>query len=425
MRILSRLFSALPALMALILALASPGAQAQTTIDFWSFLDPAGANVRSKTMAHIIETFEKANPNIKVKTTVVQWDQLSSQLLRADRAGLVPDVVMLYSPNFQANLQAGNLLPLDKYLATWTAADRNDLVLLNVAKKENRIYGLPWELRVLGMAYNAKALRESGASVPRNLEELAETAAKFTKDGMVGLAFGFNPADSTGSIEWFVPTLYGMGAKLLNADGTAAFDSPQARKLVQYTHDLVHKYKALTMDVALTGDEAIQQLAESGRVVFVRTGTFRIAAMREKTKLGTDLQFIPFPTFETGKRSPALLQGWHAAIPAKAKNPDQGWKFLEHWVSKEMQTYQATVAGYLPVRESVAKSDVFNKPEGAYVRDAIVWAHDNALNFNWPANSDYLINVLARMFGQVITNKMSVPDGLKWAEIEYNKRVKN
>ena len=424
MSILSRLFNVITALLLLSFVSAAPAARADTTIEFWSFIDPAGSNVRSKTLAHIVATFEAKNPGIKVKTTVVQWDQLSSQLLRADKAGSVPDVVMLYSPQIQANLQAGNLLPLDKYLATWSPADRNDLILLNVAKKDNKLYGVPWELRVLGMAYNAKALRERNIPVPGNLEELAESAAKFTKEGMVGLAFGFNPSDSTGSIEWFIPTLAGLGAKLLNDDGTAAFDSPQARKLVQYVHDLVYKYKALTMDVALSGDEAIQQLAESGRVVFIRTGTYRIAAMREKTKLGNDLQFMPFPSFEKGKRSPALLQGWEAAIPAKSKNPDQAWKFLEHWVSKDIQAYQAQTAGYLPVRESVTKSDAFNAPELAYVRNAIAWAHEDPLNFNWPAKSDYLINVLARMFEQVLTNKMSVADGLKWAEAEYNKRAK-
>ena len=420
MTMLKRLSGALVALMLLL----PWSAQAQTTLDFWSFIDPAGDNVRSKTLAHIIDTFEKANAGVKVKTTVIQWDQISSQLLRADKAGAVPDVVMLYSPNFQTNVQAGNLLPLDKYLAAWSEADRKDIIMLSVAKKDGKIYGLPWELRVLGMAYNAKALRERNMPVPATLDELATEAAALTKDGLVGLAFGFNPADATGSAEWFIPTLSGMGAKVLNDDGTAAFDSPQARKLVQYIYDLVHKYKAVPMDVALSGDEAIQQLAESGRAVFVRTGTHRIAAMREKSKLGNDLQFMPVPSFEKGKRSPALLQGWHAAIPAKAKHPDQAWKFIEHWTSKDIQTYQSQSAGYLPVRESVAKSDAFNTPERMYVREAIVWAHQDPLNFNWPAKSDYLINVLARMFEQVVTQKMPVPDALKWAEVEYNKQVK-
>lgn len=421
MTMLKRLSVALAALMLLLPWTA--GAQT-TTMEFWSFIDPAGANVRSKTLAYIIETFEKANPSVKVKTTVVQWDQISSQLLRADKAGAVPDVVMLYSPNIQANLQAGNLMVLDKYLSAWPEADRKDIIMLSVAKKDGKVYALPWELRVLGMAYNAKALRERNMPVPGTLDELATEASALTKEGLVGLAFGFNPADATGSAEWFIPTLSGMGAKVLNDDGTAAFDSPQARKLVQYIYDLVHKYKAVTMDVALSGDEAIQQMAESGRAVFVRTGTHRIAAMREKSKLGNDLQFMAVPSFEKGKRSPALLQGWHAAVPAKAKHPDAAFKFIEHWVSKDIQSYQSQSAGYLPTRESVAKSDVFNTPERQYVRDAIVWAHQDPLNFSWPAKSDYLINVLARMFEQVVTQKMQIPDALKWAEVEYNKQIK-
>ena len=58
------------------------------------------------------------------------------------------------------------------------------------------------------------------------------------------------------------------------------------------------------------------------------------------------------------------------------------------------------------------------------MREAIVWAHQDPLNFSWPAKSDYLINVLARMFEQVVTQKMQIPDALKWAEVEYNKQIK-
>ena len=87
MTMLKRLSVALVALMLLLPWTA--GAQT-TTIEFWSFIDPAGASVRSKTLAYIIETFEKANPGIKVKTTIVQWDQISSQLLPRRQGGRGP-----------------------------------------------------------------------------------------------------------------------------------------------------------------------------------------------------------------------------------------------------------------------------------------------------------------------------------------------
>ena len=73
---------------ALSLGLAGPAlAQAQTTIELWTFLDPTQDNVRSKALKHVLDTFEAANPGITVKTSVIQWQEISPQLLRGARAG--------------------------------------------------------------------------------------------------------------------------------------------------------------------------------------------------------------------------------------------------------------------------------------------------------------------------------------------------
>lgn len=412
------------ATIALSIAVTTPAAKAET-LDVWIDLDPTADNVRAKTMAHMLERFEELNPDIDLNVTVYPYDQIPPQLLRADKAGSVPDVVEIYSPLVQTNIQAGNLLSLEPYLDAWPAEKRDDIVTLNAAVYDGDIYALPLELRVFGLLYNAKALADSGVAVPTNLAELAEASRQMNEEGWIGLAFGFNPADAAGSIEWFIPTLAGMGAKILNEDGTAAFDSPQSRKLVQYVHDLVHKDGALAMDIALSGDEAIAQLGESGRVIFIRLGTHRVAFSREKTGLGTDLQFMPFPAFETGKRSPALIQGKTLAIPAKSDAPDAAWKFIEHWTSPEIQQYQTEQAGYLPVLKSVSGLDTFDTPDRQYVRDSIAWASEDSLNFNWPAKTDLLISVLARMFEQVLTDRMTVEEGLQWAENEYNRRIKS
>jgi ABC-type glycerol-3-phosphate transport system substrate-binding protein len=91
---------------------------AQTTeLTMWTFIDPAGTNVRSKSLAQVLKTFEAKNPAIKVKPNVIEWTQISPSLLRASQARQVPDLVMLYSPFVAGHVAAGTITPLDELLA--------------------------------------------------------------------------------------------------------------------------------------------------------------------------------------------------------------------------------------------------------------------------------------------------------------------
>jgi multiple sugar transport system substrate-binding protein len=141
-------------------------AQTQTTIELWSFLDPVQDNARSKALKHVIDTFETANPSIKVKTSVIQWQEISPQLLRAARAGRVPDVVMIFSPQLQMQIAAGTLAPLDDRLAKMP--DRSDLVVLSEGKdRKGATYAVPWEMRVSGIMYRKDLLEKQGCRCPR------------------------------------------------------------------------------------------------------------------------------------------------------------------------------------------------------------------------------------------------------------------
>src|ERR1700754_1749321 len=121
---------------------------AQSTVKLWTFIDPADSSVRAKTLAHVLSEFQKANPDITVEPTVIQWDQIPQILLRAPMTGDVPDVVMIYSPSVRAMIAAEALAPLDTYIGQMPASDQADMITLPVARSKGVTYGLPWELRV-------------------------------------------------------------------------------------------------------------------------------------------------------------------------------------------------------------------------------------------------------------------------------------
>lgn len=392
-------------------------AQSPTTIELWSFIDPAADNVRSKALRHVLETFEAANPSIKVKTSVIQWQEISPQLLRGARAGRGPDVAMLFSPTLGVHLAAGTLQPLDERRAAMP--DRDDIVVLPAARdKEGRTYAVPWEMRVTGILYRKDLLDAAGLPVPKTLPELADAAAAFARDGRVGFGIGFNPAQPTPATDWLVTTLVGMGAKVLNEDGSAAFASPQAERLLGFLHALVHDRKALPLDVALLAETEVQGVSEAGRSLLQLSSTQRLEVIRTKSKLGQAYQMMAPPTFDSARPAPAVVHGWHLAIPKTSKNVDAAWTLVRHWASPEMQAFQMKAAGYLPIRQSIAAgARDGGDPTMAW---ALEYAAAHPLRFDWPENPEPMNAALARAVADVLTNRAKPADALAQAERAFN-----
>lgn len=271
--------------------------------------------------------------------------------------------------------------------------------------------------------YRGDLLEAAGKQPPQSLDELASLAKALPKDGTVGLALGFSPEGSSVAAGWFLATLAGSGAKVLNDDGTAAFDSPQAERLVKWVQDLVNSGKdAWPQNVALQGQEQAYALFNAKRAVFFPMSSDRLDNVRLKTKLGNEIKMLSYPGWEVDKPSPALVQSWNFVIPKGAKHEAAAWKFIEVASSAEMQTKLAKLAGFVPVRRSSLKDPWFQSPQAANIDWAVNYAAAHPLDFKFPENTDTLYDVWAKMFGQVVTNKMTPAQALKAAESEYNRR---
>ena len=416
------------AITASVLLFASGAAWAEPrTLEIWSQYAPGTANTRERAFAYVLDSFRAKNPDVEVKITTLSWQQMSPTLLRSVKAGKVPDMAMLYSPNMQQHIQAKTILPLTEQMKEMSEADRNDIVRLPQAEDANGvIYGLPWELRVSGLAMRGDLLKKIGREPPKTLADWSDAAAAAALSAggdVVGLSLNFSPEGSSIAGGWFVTTLVGMGAKVLNDDGTAAFDSPQAEKLVTWVRDQVQLRKppVLPLDVALLDLDKGQDFFISGKAVFLPTATQRFALIQDKTAFGADLDMVAYPTEDPNIPAPALVQSWSLVIPRGTKNIDLAWKLIEHWTSKEVQVEQTKIAGYVPTRASALNDPYFAKPEAKTIRWALDHASRHPLHFTFPTNTEAFYDTIARMFGLVVSNKMSPKEALQWADKEYNR----
>lgn len=394
-----------------------------TQVELWTFLDPTARGTRSELMKEILGEFEKSNPGVTVRANIIQWTEISAQLLRAARAGAVPDVVMLYSPYMATHVQAGTLAPLDDMMKAWSPQRRDDTVVLPITKnRRGNIFALPWELRVYGLLYRLDLLRQANLQPPTSLDDMVKVAAALQKPGMQGLGLSLHTATSTAPIEFVMPQMISQGARILTDDGAAAFGGPGAERVLQFMHDLVHKHKVLSVDTALTPSDDVQNIGIGGQVAMMMNGSHRLTTVQERSPPGAAWSFTPFPSFDAAKPAPASLQGWTLAIPQKAKNPQMAWKLIEQWTSASVQKAQAVRAGYLPVLRSVANDPDFASGLNAQFRlpETVDYVAKNPLNFTWPENSDALNEAIGKMTQQVVTNRMSIRDAIAFGEKTYN-----
>lgn len=397
-------------------------AEKVTNLEFWTFIDPAGDGVRSAGVKHIIETFEENNPGIKINSTVIAWNEIGAAVLRAAKSGKTPDLCMLNSATIGKQIAAGAVQPLNPWFEQMSTSERDDLIILSTSYDGSNLYGIPYEIRAFGLMYRMDLVEQK----PDDLTELAETAKKFQEQigkGASGIGIALNPSADR-AVKFFVPMAVGAGAKILNDDGTADFNSPGVRKAMQYLYDLVHEYEVMPLDVAFMNVAEVEQLFESGRLVFAVQGTHKIAKMRENAGEDIGTSWMPVPGFQKGKDTPAMIEAWNLAIPASAKNPDAAWKMIQHWVSPEMQLYQAHNVGYIPMRKSLGNDPSFETKKTAHIESTLEYMATNPLQFEWPENTDVIQDALGHAIVSVLSEEKTIEEALMDAERDYNNVIK-
>ncbi|HLP89014.1 MAG TPA: sugar ABC transporter substrate-binding protein [Nostocaceae cyanobacterium] len=317
----------------------SPQPAGVATIEFWTMqLQPKFTNY----FQTLITTFEAQNPSIKVNWVDVPWAAMENKILTAVSAKTPPDVVNL-NPSFASQLAGRNAwLDLDAKIPSearaaylpniWKASTLND-----------KSFGVPWYLTTRLTIYNTDLLKQAGITqVPSTYVELAKVAQQIKdKTGKYAFFATFVPQDSAEVLESFVQ----MGVTLFDAEGRAAFNSPQGKAAFQYWVDLYQK--GLLPKEALTqGHRRAIDLYQAGETAFLASGPeFLNTIANNAPKIAQVSAIAPQLTGETGKKNVAVM---NIVIPRTTKHPDAAVKFALFVTNDENQLAFAKAANVLP-----------------------------------------------------------------------------
>ncbi len=321
----------------------------------------------------VAEAFMKEHPEIKVETWNAPWNDYFTKiqaLWASGDAKTVPDIAFLWpTPKYAAE---GVLENLDPYIQK-SGYDLNDYWggLLESAKYQGSVYGLPRDNEVNILYYNKDLFDKAGVKYPDEnwkWEDLLAAAEKLTVK------------DAGGKVTQYALAMEGgKYSKWVNQNGGAILDDyvnpskcmladPKSVAAVKLFADMMNQgYAMRDADLSQAGGD--QAVFQSGQAAMIIQNTSRVSGFNS-AKMNYDVAVVPIP--EGGKRwNPAGGAAW--VMSAKSDNKDAAWTFLQWLQSTNGGEKLYTERGEIfPALQSTASSPVFMTDQPPANKKAIV-----------------------------------------------------
>ncbi|MBX8800318.1 extracellular solute-binding protein [Pseudochrobactrum asaccharolyticum] len=324
-------------------------------IEYWQYVFES----RVKAMDKLIENFEKANPDIKVKHTTFPYDDYQTRVIAAKMAGNSPDVMQLFYGWLDKFVAGGILQPLPTDTFPHDKIESDFFPITSAMKRGDDYYGLPTAVRSLALFYNKKLFEEAGLdpkNPPKTLDELVAAAEKTAKrDANGNLTTAGITMDMAGQDHhWWREVLirqYG-GVPYTDNDRKVAYDSEAGEKALKFYTDLQTEKKVGEPKFMDEGQAAFR----AGMAAMTVDGTFRLGAFR--TIKDFEWGVTELPANADGVRSNyASYFANGIGANAKGEKLEAAKKFLNYISSPEAMEIWLKEVGELPARRAVAQTE--------------------------------------------------------------------
>lgn len=355
----------------------------KTTLTFWHTI--TGEPYKSS-IQHIVDEFNKQNPDIEVKATVVASSAVTdvSKLLTAVAGGVGPDVYYVDRFTVAQRAVAGVLEPLDSLTTADEIAQLKKAYLpfaLDEASWDGKIWALPFDTDTRALYYRRDHFREVGLSgPPKTIAELDTYAEKLTKKDPSGrfLRIGFVPWLSQG---WHYTWGWAFGGEFYN---------PKTKKLTITDPNIVKSFEWQKSYADKYGIAAIQSFSSAfgseaqdpfimGMISMKVDGDWTLSNLDKfapKLRWGVDygVTYIPRPA-ELAKKPITWAGGWSFGIPKGAKYPKEAFEFLKFICGPVGQKIYTVETLHLPTISGLLNDkDIRGERKHAFFVDLLKYA---------------------------------------------------
>jgi ABC-type glycerol-3-phosphate transport system substrate-binding protein len=294
--------------------------------------------IQHKQWLQDVATFEKANPNVTIKS-VYNYPCTNLPVFTAQlRAGTEPNIFYIDFTDLPQVLTAGQAADITSYVNSKTVPTLKDIVpaAMRAVTAGKTIYGLPTNNYTQGLIYNRQLFSEAGLNPndpPTTWAQVEADATKIAKLGHGIEGWGDYSADNNGG--WhFSSYMDALGGTTVNANAVppvADFDNSNGLAILEALHTLRFTDHAMSATQGLGWGTLQAQFAEGklGMYIAAPDDIYNVIVPTDKGNIN-DIGMGPLPSL-TGKPA-GSLGGGNAYIFAKYDTPAQikaGIKFID------------------------------------------------------------------------------------------------
>lgn len=320
----------------------------KVTINFWEQDD----DKTQKVLDTLIKDFDTKNPNITVKRTHYETEELRKQFVSSAQGGAGADVVLGPNDNIGTFATGSLIQPADEVVSA-DFLKTLDPKSLDAAKYQGKQYMVPDRNgNELLLIYNKKLVPEA----PKTFEELIDISKKLQADKKVQNGLVFNEVEPF----FTIPYLAAFGGKVF-ADVNAA--SPEPTLDTRAVKDWMSFVKKLHDDGIIpkeATDTVPDSLFKDGKVAFIVNGPW---AFGDYQKANVDFGIAAIPSINGKDPAPmSAVKGYliSASVKDSAKK-DAVKKFIEFMNTKDSQLAMVAAHSQLPTNLEALKDDKITK----------------------------------------------------------------
>lgn len=415
-----------------------PKTKVTLTIDC---MPPAAEKAELKQWKEDVAAFNKKYPNVTIKGKQTDPCLEPPRFTAMLKAKSQPDVFYTYFTDLQQVLDNDGAQDISAYVNDKSVPELGDMDpnVLDVLKKDDKLYGLPYSNYTMGLLINRKLFEKAGLdpnSPPTTWAEVRTAAKKIaaTGDGVSG--FGEYSAGNNGG--WhFTATTYGLGGDIVSKDGTkAAFNNDTGKAIVDNLKAMRWEDNSMGKTQLLKWGDLQKQMAADKLGMFIAAPddiTYMVQNLGAKYD---DFGMGPIP----GQK--ATLFGGNDYMIKKGSSPDTikaaiawiNFKFLKP--GKGQFDWARTKADGLPVGlpqpnfwtgDSKTKDDKARKASSTMpVENFQTFTDKPVTGKAEPPKAQEVYKVLDTLMSAVLTNKNADADKLlKTAEQQVNQVLAN
>lgn len=351
------------------------GSGGPVTIDWWHIQNQEPMLGVWKAMA---AEYQKQHTNVTIKITSLENEAFKARLTTVTQAGTPPDLFHTWGGGvLKQQTEAGLTKDLTDDLAD--IADTFTPAALLPYQIDDRTYGVPFDVGMVGFWYNEKLFAQAGITQPPGTwAEFLDVVGKLKAAGITPIALG-GKEKWPGHFYWAYLAIRVAGVDALKqAESDGKFDAPEFVQAGAHLKELVdlQPFQKGFLGAPFGSPDGQSAFVGNGKAAMELMGQWAPGEQRNssanKKGLGEDLGFFPFPAVDGGKGALTDAFGGGGGFAVGRDAPPEAADFLKFIANVDNQRKAAAVGGLLPVVKGA--EDAVKEPSQKMVVDQLAKA---------------------------------------------------